>query len=157
MIVLSFIAAVLFVALLFVVLGKFETPEMVSSIYYLLGKRSWVFQVVMIAVGALMMVCLLYSGLGEQCLAFVACAGLMFVGAAPRFMESGERIIHKGGAIISAVASVGWCMTVDIRLTIAAMGQYGVYWACRSHDSKPLFVAEVTAVLLVLATFWCNC
>ena len=108
MIVLSFVAAVLLTALLCVVIDKKGTPEMVSSIYYLLGKRGWVFQVVLVLFGALMMVCLLDSELGEPCLAFIACAGLMFVGMAPRFLEESERGLHKGAAIVAAVASVGW-------------------------------------------------
>ena len=156
MIGLSFIAALLMFAMLSLVMDKKETPEMMSSIYYMLGKKGWVFQVVMIMFGMLMMICLLDSGLGEQCLAFIACAGLMFVGAAPRFLEQGERAVHKGAAIVSAVASVAWCMTVDVRLTIAAIALYGVYWFGKGKNSKPWFVAEVTAMLLVLFTYWCN-
>lgn len=153
---LSIIAVLLFVALLCVVINKYGVPEMVSSIYYLLGKRGWVLQLLMIAFGATMMMCLLDSGLGEQCLAFIACAGLMFVGSAPRFLDESERRLHKGAAVVSAVASVSWCLTVDIKLTVAAMGLYGVYWACSDKDDKPWFVAEVTAILLVLCTYWCN-
>lgn len=153
---LSIIAVLLFVALLCVVINKYGVPEMVSSIYYLLGKRGWVFQLAMMLFGILMMVCLFDSGLGEQCLAFIACAGLMFVGSAPRFLDESERRLHKGAAVVSAVASVSWCLTVDIKLTVAAMGLYGVYWACRDKDDKPWFVAEMTAILLVLCTYWCN-
>lgn len=156
MIALSFIAALLFFAMLCVVTYKYGVPKMVSSIYYLLGKRGWVFQLLMIVFGATMMMCLLDSGLGEQCLAFIACAGLMFVGSAPRFLDESERRLHKGAAVVSAVASVSWCLTVDIKLTVAAMGLYGVYWVCRDKDDKPWFVAEVTAILLVLCTYWCN-
>lgn len=43
MIGLSIIAALLFVVMLFVVIKKCGIPEMVSSIYYLLGKSGWVF------------------------------------------------------------------------------------------------------------------
>ena len=107
MVVLSFVATLLMVAMLCVVIDKYGVPDMVSSIYYLLGKRGWVFQVVLVAFGAMMMVCLLDSGLGEQCLAFLACEGLMFVGVAPRFLEESERGLHKGAAIVAAVASVG--------------------------------------------------
>lgn len=153
---LSIIAVLLFFALLVVVIDKHGVPDMISSIYYLLGKRGWVFQLLMIAFGATMMMCLLDSGLGEQCLAFIACAGLMFVGSAPRFLDESERRLHKGAAVVSAVASVSWCLTVDIKLTVVAMGLYGVYWVCRDKDDKPWFVAEVTAILLVLCTYWCN-
>ncbi len=156
MVILSIIALIMFTMLSCTIVSKYGVPDMVSSMYYLLGKRGWVFQVVMIVFGMLLMICLLDSGLGEQCLAFLACTGLIFVGAAPRFLESGERVVHKGAAIVSAFASVAWCLTVDIKLTIAAMALYSVYWVCRDDDSKPWFVAEVTAILLVLCTYWCN-
>lgn len=151
---LSFIAVLLFVALLAVVIYKHGVPDMASSVYYLLGKRGWVFQAVMIVFGMLMMVCLLDSGRGVQCLAFLACAGLMFVGAAPRFLEEGERTVHKTAAIISAAASVGWCLTVDVRLTVAVIGLYAVYWVGKEDDSKPWFVAELMAIWLVVVTYW---
>jgi hypothetical protein len=154
MIGLSFLAALLFVVMLCVVIYKNDEPDMVSSIYYLLGKRGWVFQLVMMLFGVLMMVCLLDSGLGEQCLAFFACAGLIFVGAAPRFLKESERKIHKTAAITSAMASVAWCLTVNWRIVVALLGLYGVYWAYRDRDSHPWFVAEVTAILMVLLTYW---
>lgn len=154
MVVLSFITALLFVALLCIVINKYGVPDMVSSIYYLMGKKGWVFQTVMILFGMLMMVCLLDSGLGVQCLAFFACAGLMFVGAAPRFLDENERKIHKTAAITSAMASVAWCLTVDWRMVLAFLAWYGVYWMCKDKNSKPWFMAEVMAVMLVLLTYW---
>lgn len=154
MVVLSFIAALLFVGMLCVVINKYGVPDMVSSIYYLLGKRGWVFQAVMMQFGMLMMVCLLDSGLGVQCLAFLSCAGLMFVGAAPRFLDSGQRKVHKTGATVCALASVGWCLTVDWKIVVALLGWYAVFWACRSEDDHPWFMAEITAVWMVLLTYW---
>lgn len=154
MVILSFVAALLFVVMLCVVIDKYGVPDMVSSIYYLLGKRGWMFQLVMMLLGAMMMVCLLDSGLGMPCLAFLACAGLMFVGMAPRFLEESERGLHKGAAIVSAVASVGWCFTVDWRMVLAFLAWYGVYWVGRDNDSKPWFTAEVTAIFMVLLTYW---
>lgn len=154
MIVLSFIAALLFVAMLCVVINKYGVPDMVSSIYYLLGNRGWVFQAVMMLIGALLIVCLLDSGLGVQCLAFLACAGLMFVGAVPRFLDCDQRRVHKTAAVVSAAASVGWCLTVDWRYVVAFVAWYAVYWICRGKDSKPWFMAEVTAIWLVLLTYW---
>lgn len=154
MIGLSIIAALLFVVMLIVVIGKYGVPEMVSSIYYMMDKHGWVFQVYIIMFAALMMVCLLDSGLGVQCLAFLSCAGLMFVGAAPRFLDESERKVHKTGAIISAVASIGWCLTVNWRIVVALLGWYAVYWACRSEDDHPWFMAEITAVWIVLLTYW---
>ena len=156
MIILSFVAALLFVVMLCVVIDKYGVPDMVSSIYYLLGKRGWMFQLVLVLFGAMMIVCLLDSELGEPCLAFLACAGLMFVGMAPRFLEESERGLHKGAAIVAAVASVCWCLTVDWQCALAFMSWYCVYWACKDEDSKPWLTAEVTAILLVMVTYWRN-
>lgn len=154
MIGLSIIVALLFVVMLIVVIKKYGVPEMVSSIYYLLGKSGWVFQVVMMSVGMLMLMCLLDCEKGVQCLAFLACGGLMFVGAAPRFLDKNERKIHKTAAITSAMASVAWCLTVDWRMVLTFLAWYGVYWVGRDNDSKPWFTAEVMAVMLVLLTYW---
>ena len=156
MIILSFVAALLFMAMLCVVINKYGVPDMVSTIYYLLGKRGWVFQLVMMLFGAMMMVCLLDSGLGMPCLAFFACAGLMFVGAAPRFLEESDRRVHKTAAITSVMASVAWCLTVNWRIVVALLGWYTVYWAGRDRDSHPWFAAEVTVILMVLLTYWSN-
>lgn len=147
MIILSFVAALLFVVMLCVVIDKYGVPDMVSSIYYLLGKRGWLFQLVLVLFGAMMMACLLDSELGEPCLAFLACAGLIFVGMAPRFLEESERGLHKGSAIVSAVASVAWCLTVNMTQAMIAIALY----LCFGTRKHPLYWAEITAILLV---FW---
>ena len=108
----------------------------------------------MIAFGILMMVCLLDSGRGVQCFAFLACAGLMFVGAAPKFLDESERKIHKTAAITSAMASVAWCLTVDWRFVFTFIAWYGMFWVCKDKNSKPWFMAEVMAVMLVLLTYY---
>lgn len=154
MILLAVFAELLFVTMLCVVINKYGVPDMVSTIYYLLGKSGWVFQVVMIAFGILMMVCLLDSGRGVQCFAFLACAGLMFVGAAPKFLDESERKIHKTAAITSAMASVAWCLTVDWRFVFTFIAWYGMFWVCKDKNSKPWFMAEVMAVMLVLLTYY---
>ena len=156
MILLAVFAELLFMAMLCVVINKYGVPDMVSTIYYLLGKRGWVFQLVMMLFGAMMMVCLLDSGLGMPCLAFLACAGLIFVGAAPRFLKESERKIHKTAAITSVMASVAWCLTVNWRIVVALLGWYTVYWAGRDRDCHPWFAAEVTVILMVLLTYWSN-
>ena len=154
MILLAVFAELLFLTMLCVVINKYGVPDMVSTIYYLLGKSGWVFQVVMMLFGILMMVCLLDSGRGVQCFAFLACAGLMFVGAAPRFLDESERKIHKTAAITSAMASVAWCLTVDWRFVFTFLAWYGMFWICKDKNSKPWFMAEVMAVMLVLLTYW---
>lgn len=154
MIGLSIIAALLFVVMLFVVIKKYGIPEMVSSIYYLLGKSGWVFQVVMMSVGMLMLMCLLDCEKGVQCLAFLACGGLMFVGAAPRFMNE-DRGVHKAAATICAMAGIGWCLSANFIMTIAAIVAYVIGIAyIKGLRKYALLVAEVTAIGWTFLTYW---
>lgn len=154
MIGLSIIAALLFVVMLFVMIGKYGVPEMVSSIYYLLGKSGWVFQVVMMSVGMLMLMCLLDCEKGVQCLAFLACGGLMFVGAAPRFMNE-DRGVHKAAAVISAMAGIGWCLSANFIMTIAAIVAYVIGIAyIKGLRKYALLVAEVAAIGWTFLTYW---
>lgn len=154
MIGLSIIAALLFVVMLFVVIEEYGVPEMVSSIYYLLDKSGWVFQVVMMAVGMLMLMCLLDCGKGVQCLAFLACGGLMFVGAAPRFMNE-DRGVHKAAATICAMAGIGWCLSANFIMTIAAIVAYVIGIICVKKLRKyALFIAEVAAIGWTFLTYW---
>ena len=154
MIGLSIIAALLFVVMLFVVIKKCGIPEMVSSIYYLLGKSGWVFQVVMMSVGMLMLMCLLDCEKGVQCLAFLACGGLMFVGAAPRFMNE-DRGVHKAAATICAMAGVGWCLSANFIMTIAAIVAYVIGIAyIKGLRKYALFIAEVATIGWTFLTYW---
>ena len=152
---LSIIAALLFVGMLIAGICKpGNIPEMVSSFYYLLGKRGWMFQVVMVAVGMLMMVCLLDCGKGVQCLAFLACGGLMFVGAAPRFMNE-DRGVHKAAATICAMAGIGWCLSANFIMTIAAIVAYVIGIAyIKGLRKYALFIAEAAAIGWTFLTYW---
>lgn len=154
MIGLSIIAALLFVVMLIVVIKKCGIPEMVSSIYYLLGKSGWVFQVVMVAVGMLMLMCLLDCEKGVQCLAFLACGGLMFVGAAPRFMNE-DRGVHKAAATICAMAGISWCLSANFVMTIAAIVAYVIGIAyIKGLRKYALFIAEAAAIGWTFLTYW---
>ena len=154
MIGLSIIAALLFVVMLIVVIEEYGVPEMVSSIYYLLGKSGWVFQVVMVSVGMLMLMCLLDCEKGVQCLAFLACGGLMFVGAAPRFMNE-DRGVHKAAATICAMAGISWCLSANFIMTIAAIVAYVIGIAyIKGLRKYALFVAEAAAIGWTFLTYW---
>ena len=154
MIGLSIIAALLFVVMLIVVIEEYGVPEMVSSIYYLLGKSGWVFQVVMVSVGMLMLMCLLDCEKGVQCLAFLACGGLMFVGAAPRFMNE-DRGVHKAAATICAMAGIGWCLSANFIMTIAAIVAYVIGIAyIKGLRKYALFIAEAAAIGWTFLTYW---
>lgn len=168
--ILAIIAFVTLAAYLLVTARKYGLPEMVSDTYYQLGKRwGWLFTVVMVSVAWLMMVAILDTGKGAQCLAFLGCGGLMFVGVAPNYCDRDTYPVHKGGAMIAALGCVGWCMSVCWWPTFAVVTLYalylGVMWLYGLLDSlwcmsrrkdyfHPWYWAEVAGFADVFVTYF---
>ena len=86
-----------------------EIPESLSATYYDLGNHGWMFQVVMLAMGVLLFpVWVSVSECGHEWMAFVACASLLFVAAAPAFKLELQGKVHYGSAIVCCVCVVLW-------------------------------------------------
>lgn len=86
-------------------------PTMISEIYY--GTwRSLLMPCLLVALALSFLPLMLDLG-GQQWLAFLTCMGLAFVGAAPAYLSQGERSVHKGAAILAAVAGTLWCLTME--------------------------------------------
>ena len=167
---LSVISFLLLGGFLFLAAMRFGIPTMVSDVYYQLQdytgskvidnklKRNygWVFTAIMVASSLLMLVSLLDSGKGIQFLAFLGCAGLMFVGFVPHYLDSEEHIIHKSAAITSAIGCVGWCASVNLIPTILlAIAVLIIYFPpAKKPKSVGYYWAEVAAFLDVYLTYW---
>lgn len=99
---------ILFGYLAFVV-AKFGIPKSISDTFYLLGKKGWMFQVTLFLVAFSVMPTLIdKSSEDTQFLAFLSCAGLIFVGAAPFFKRTFDRKIHFISAAICCFGLVLW-------------------------------------------------
>lgn len=173
---------------------RFGIPDMVSDVYYQLRgeynrsstgstirpasesssplsscRCGWQFSAVMIVAAMLMMVCLLDSGEGIQCLAFAGCAGLMFVGISPNFVDRTVYPVHKSAAIISAVGCVGWCLSVCWWVTLIIGTIYLLYlmlskslnfakdiWYIgnQKFEAHPWYWAETSAFADVFISYW---
>ena len=167
---LSIISFLLLGGFLFFAAMKFGVPTMVSDVYYQLQdytgsevidnklKRNygWVFTAIMVASSILMLIPMLDCGMGIQCLAFLGCAGLMFVGFVPRYLDSAEHIIHKSAAITSAIGCVGWCASVNLIPTILlAIAVLIIYFPpAKKPKSVGYYWAEIAAFLDVYLTYW---
>lgn len=91
------------------VVAKFGIPKSISDTYYLLGKMGWLFQVTLFSVAFLVVPTLIdKSSENTQFLAFLACAGLAFVAAAPLFKMELEGRVHYVSAAICCVGLVLW-------------------------------------------------
>lgn len=138
--ILSLISFLLLGGFLLLSAMRFGVPDMVSDTYYQLqgttgsevlgGKTKrnfgWVFSVVMVLIAFLMMVAILDLGRGVQCLAFIGCGGLAFVGCAPNYLGD-ESKVHKIAALVSAAGCVGWCLSVCWWVTFVIALIYTVY------------------------------
>lgn len=170
MYVLSIISFLLLGGLLLLAAMRFGVPAMVSDVYYQLqgcaGSKiindkckcnyGWVFTLVVFASAILILIPLLDCGRGVQCLAFLGCAGLMFVGFAPHYLDSNEHAIHKAAAITAAIGCVGWCSSVNLAPTLLlAIAVLIIYFPpAKKPDSVGYYWAELAAFLDVYLTYW---
>ena len=91
------------------VLIRFGIPKSISETYYLFGKYGWLLQATLMAVAFMVMPELIErSSEDTQFLAFLACSGLAFVGAAPLFKNDLEGKVHYVGAAMCCGGLVLW-------------------------------------------------
>lgn len=84
-------------------------PESLSATYYILGKKGWMFQLTMASTAfALLPSWLEATPDTWQHLPFLACAGLLFVAAAPAFRLRLDGIVHYSSAVLCGVCAVLW-------------------------------------------------
>lgn len=169
MYVLSIISFLLLAGFLLLAAMHFGIPDMVSDVYYQLHgctgsevvgdkcKRNygWVFTLVMFSSAILMLVPMLDCGKGIQFLAFLGCAGLMFVGFAPHYLDNNEHAIHKAAAITAAIGCVGWCASVNLVPTLLlAIAVLIIYFPpAAKPKAAGCYWAEVAAFLDVYLTY----
>lgn len=123
-------------------------PTMISEMYYGTG-RSLLPPCLLVALALSFLPVMLDLG-GQQWLAFLTCMGLAFVGAAPAYLSQGERSVHKGAAILSAVAGTLWCMTMEP--CVVAVAAIMAIIATLTDRRCWLFWCEVCAMSSVAAT-----
>ena len=91
------------------VLIRFGIPKSISETYYLLGNMGWLFQVTLFSVAFLVVPELIdRSSEGTRFLAFLACMGLAFVGAAPLFKRKLDGKVHYISAAMCCGGLVLW-------------------------------------------------
>lgn len=168
--ILSLISFLLLGGFLLLSAMRFGVPDMVSDTYYQLqgttgsevlgGKTKrnfgWVFSVVMVLVALLMMVAILDLYKGLQCLAFIGCGGLAFVGCAPNYLGD-ESKVHKIAALVAAAGCVGWCLSVCWVPTAILAFIYLLLVSNSDDDGEcnPVwYMAEVAGFLDVYITYW---
>lgn len=127
-----------------------RVPTMLSEVYYLTDK-DWLFPALMATLGASFLPLMLETD-GLECMAFLTCVGIIFVGAAPAYLDESQRTIHKCGAITSAIASVVWACSINALPTVlfAVLASVLCIWKRRYW----LFIAECCAILNIVTTLF---
>ena len=123
-------------------------PTMISEIYYGTG-RSLMLPCLLVALALSFLPTMLDLG-GQQWLAFLTCMGLAFVGAAPAYLSDGEHAVHKGAAILAAIAGTLWCLTMET--CVVAVAALIAAIASLADRRCWLFWCEICAMTAVLAT-----
>lgn len=140
-----YVVTILLIALYSRNMGR---PTMISEIYYGTG-RSLLMPCLLVALALSFLPTMLDLG-GQQWLAFITCMGLAFVGAAPAYLSQGERPVHKGAAILAAVAGTLWCMTMEP--CVVAVAAIMAIIATLTDRRCWLFWCEVCAMSSVAVT-----
>lgn len=137
--------SIIFSYLVFV-LFKFGIPRSISDTYYLLGKYGWLFQLALAAT-ALTAVPMLIDRSTEDTrfLAFLACAGLLFVSAAPLFKLELEGKVHYTSAVICCVCLVLW--QVFNTSWIVPLVAFGLVLIPMLRDKKCTWWLEIATIV----------
>lgn len=164
MITLIILSLVIFLAYVVGTCLYFGIPYSISDTYYKLEKRKkglgWLFTAMCWSVGGLLLPSLL--DITPECYqftAFFACAGLIFIGAAPQFKLSLTGAVHYGSAAICIVFSQIWVGLTYYLTLLAAWACFIAYTYTRAIDSpadswrdrfistRPMFWAEIAALV----------
>lgn len=132
-------------------------PNSISATFYKLAHPYWFMATMWLTAGLLMPAILEVSKPNTEFLAFLACAGMFMVGAAPNFKDEFEGKIHTAGAIMCIAGSqlwvmfnCGWCLMVWAAYLIYTI----VMMTRHVSDSiisdflytKPMFWVEIAAL-----------
>lgn len=167
------ISLVIFLAYLTMTYVWFGIPYSISDTYYKLENRrkgaGWLFSAMCIAVGGFLMPALLDTTPDHyQFTAFLACAGLVFVGAAPQFKLSLTGPVHYGSAAVCVIFSQIWVGLMCWWILIPVWLAYIIYTivSMSKHITKnmwgdfvstnPMFWVEVAAIVATFVTVFMN-
>lgn len=83
-------------------------PYSISATFYKLNHPGWFMASMWLTAGWLMPAVLEVSKTGTEWMAFLACSGMLFVGAAPNFKDHFEGKVHTAGAVFCVAGSQLW-------------------------------------------------
>lgn len=155
--ILAVVSLVIFLAYLVGMYIYFGIPASLSDTYYKLEKRrkgaGWFFTAMCWGISFPLLPYLLdVTPAGYQFTAFLACAGLMFVGAAPQFKLSLTGPVHYVSAALCCAAAVLWCILS--RYWFIPLGAFLIFGWVALRYGKPMFWIEMAAFTSMYLTIF---
>lgn len=150
-------ASVLFWGYVLICLSIFGIPSSLSNTFYLIKEKSggkfkpYFFTLILWATAFLLMGPWIerVNHQNLECLPFLGCAALCFVGAAPHFKEKSEKLIHSYSAAMSAVAAYSYALIDQHEYIITAFWTVlFVAFAFGRWECKTFFVEMGTFAII---------
>ena len=143
---------VIFSYLIFVV-AKFGIPKSISDTYYLLGRCGWLFQLALgLTAFTAVPVIIDASSESTQFLAFLGCAGLAFVAAAPLFKMDLEGKVHFTSAYICCGSLALWqVFNTSWIVPMACLALVGIPMI---KDKKYMWWLEIATIVSTYASLF---
>lgn len=129
-----------------------EIPKSISETYYIWQRRGlgYIFTLFMFLCAFLLSVpWLSCSDAYTECLAFLSCGAMMFVGAACQFKERLTNVVHYTSAAVWAISAVLWTILNDELIAILFGAIYGLVSYSIIQKSFTLF-AELACVIMMM-------
>lgn len=178
--ILALVALLIFVVYNGLMIINFGMPSSLSDTFYLLQNKKkglgYLFTAMMTSIAFILMPGWLSisDAIGGwesnlTFMAFFACAGILFVGAAPAFRNIGiENTVHMVSAKLCAVFAIAWCAVVCWRIMyiipIAIGLAWFIGWLMRNHTNanRPWkkcsdYIWELAAFIATFATVITEC
>ena len=149
--IISFLILSCYLVYILKTIGIRRLPSLSDS-YYKLGKKGYIFQIVLFLTAALLVPVLLEKTPEPfKFLAFFTTAPILFVAMAPKFKDIVlEGKVHVWAAKISAVFSIIWCIIMLKWLAIPViLGPGLLFYIMNRKHKQPTFFAEMVCFAML--------
>ena len=152
MVTLAIISAIVF-ALYLIVMAKLHGIQPSISDNYYVSRHPWTFTLVMWLVAFTMMPAMIEATSETwQFTAFLACAGIAFVGAAAAYRQQLTNTVHIAGAATSGLMAIVWAYTICPPLPSVAI--IAAVYILLSRQRYMVYWLEVTAFAMTYLTYF---
>lgn len=110
-------------------------PVSLSSTYYALEDKGWLFQLLLASTSAsLLPVWISFSTPGHEWMVFLSCASLLFVAAAPAFKMELQGKVHYTAAAVCCVCASWWQIAEGVWDTLLFLAFIGIMLVLRDRS-----------------------